>query len=87
VNSLLNPSVEGGDEENLVKWELRVLLIRWLRGAYCIQTKGKQMLHCERCEDLIFEADLSVVYYIDDEAVCGDCMNKAEARGELLEEE
>ena len=47
------------------------------------QTKGRQMLHCERCDDLIFEWDLSVVYYIDDEAVCGDCMEKAEAQAQM----
>jgi len=51
------------------------------------QTKGLKMLHCQRCEDLIFETDLSVVYYIDDEAVCGDCMDKAEAQAQMMMDE
>ena len=42
-----------------------------------------KMLHCQRCDDLIFEWDLSVVYYIDDEAVCGDCMDKAETEAQI----
>ena len=45
------------------------------------------MLHCQRCDDLIFEWDLSVVYYIDDEAVCGDCNDKAEAQAQMAMDE
>jgi len=30
---------------------------------------------------------LSTVYYIDDEAVCGDCMDKAEAKAQMIMDE
>tara|TARA_B100001109_G_C18588371_1_gene346665 strand:+ start:257 stop:400 length:144 start_codon:yes stop_codon:yes gene_type:complete len=42
------------------------------------------MLHCQRCDDLIIEVDLSVVYYIDDEALCYECYEKAEAKAQTL---
>lgn len=48
--------------------------------------KDKKMMHCTNCEDVIWE-DGSSVLYIDDEAFCNECFEKAEAKAQSLMDE